>query len=792
MSLQPESNIHNDQKPSYGLKRTTSRGNLLSSSSLDLKSMGKQPDPVNSITDDSGNKSSLIAQTVQRDNFSGLRRSKSQLHMGNMSGKAAEYGSSTNLASLLTNSTKNAKEGEVKSGSSSSSLDTTNGIRCSSSNSSQDGDISQGGLGLRRTGSKMSLSEATNKTPTHPPSTSQPRPVIPRSESTGNLKDGDQLAGSKAVESITGKFSTHLQSPSPDASPNHKIHVNQPLAFKKSSTPSPSLSSPSSIFHYGGVHDDASAKPIVDDRVDYFTHNWKVSDIAGSWRYVVSRRQDMANSARLENASWRMWAKARNNLRTIDPAQVNWLKDYDVSWLYGPLYHESDTLTSSSSSNTAEQHSSGATGDVSSGSTGNASDSPASSSNPGLNRHPLYNPPVGSTASPRATIYEASKNSNYRPKSILKKKSLAQIMLAQAQELDQVTHTNRPPSAKLAATNYLRHHNYRHSPQGNTRKVVASILNRQYNVDDGDSHDISNDISTQGLTQNENQSGASPHLSRTSSSSSTGSFHSVSLQPTTKNWGLSQENPSRENHADPLAPPTSASSMKTSVFQELNPSDSLASSRANSWTSSRASSRANSQIGFLAPSRSSVTSFRDSLGERHVHFNDRVEQCIALDPEFVYHRDSTDRERAGAGRRSAPTFNLGKRSSESALNDSDDSDDDDDDDDDEDDDDDDDDDEASGGGLFLGLRRPSALDLRETTRTIAALPATTLNYRNADSEEEESESEGDEIDSAPFTPSRRPGFNAQYKPHPVQTYQIVDPEVHAVAFKAAKGENKEK
>lgn len=63
----------------------------------------------------------------------------------------------------------------------------------------------------------------------------------------------------------------------------------------------------------------------------------------------MSRRGQYANSERLENASWRTWMKARNNLRTISPESLNWLKDCDVTWLYGPLQQGpgSNPLTSS-------------------------------------------------------------------------------------------------------------------------------------------------------------------------------------------------------------------------------------------------------------------------------------------------------------------------------------------------------------------------------------------------------------------------------------------------------------
>jgi hypothetical protein len=47
---------------------------------------------------------------------------------------------------------------------------------------------------------------------------------------------------------------------------------------------------------------------------------------------------------RLENASWRTWAKQRGKLKTISPETLNWLKDSDVTWLYGPLHEHAEPV----------------------------------------------------------------------------------------------------------------------------------------------------------------------------------------------------------------------------------------------------------------------------------------------------------------------------------------------------------------------------------------------------------------------------------------------------------------
>ncbi|CAK7232790.1 protein phosphatase regulator [Sporothrix bragantina] len=85
------------------------------------------------------------------------------------------------------------------------------------------------------------------------------------------------------------------------------------------------------------AEDDTAVRAMPSRHVDYLSHNWKEEDIWESWKYIVSRRGDYSNSARLENASWRTWMKSKNKLKTVSPETLNWLKDCDVTWLYGPL-----------------------------------------------------------------------------------------------------------------------------------------------------------------------------------------------------------------------------------------------------------------------------------------------------------------------------------------------------------------------------------------------------------------------------------------------------------------------
>ncbi|KAG5915794.1 hypothetical protein E4U53_004417, partial [Claviceps sorghi] len=71
------------------------------------------------------------------------------------------------------------------------------------------------------------------------------------------------------------------------------------------------------------AEDDTAVSSRPSQQVDYLSHNWREEDIWSSWRYIVSKRGEYANSARLENASWRTWMKARSNLQTISPEELN-------------------------------------------------------------------------------------------------------------------------------------------------------------------------------------------------------------------------------------------------------------------------------------------------------------------------------------------------------------------------------------------------------------------------------------------------------------------------------------
>ncbi|KAK1600176.1 protein phosphatase type 1 complex subunit Hex2/Reg1 [Colletotrichum navitas] len=101
---------------------------------------------------------------------------------------------------------------------------------------------------------------------------------------------------------------------------------------------------PEFILDVEHAEDDTAVRVQPSRHVDYLSHNWKEEDIWSSWKFIVSRRSEYSNAARLENASWRTWMKSKNKLKTVSPETLNWLKDCDVTWLYGPLQTGPNTL----------------------------------------------------------------------------------------------------------------------------------------------------------------------------------------------------------------------------------------------------------------------------------------------------------------------------------------------------------------------------------------------------------------------------------------------------------------
>lgn len=96
--------------------------------------------------------------------------------------------------------------------------------------------------------------------------------------------------------------------------------------------------------------DDTAVRKEPSHHVDYLSYEWREEDIWSSWRHIVEHRSVYGERSRLENASWRTWAKSQFKLKTVSPETLNWLKDVDVTWLYGPLQPASNRFCSQQNS----------------------------------------------------------------------------------------------------------------------------------------------------------------------------------------------------------------------------------------------------------------------------------------------------------------------------------------------------------------------------------------------------------------------------------------------------------
>lgn len=109
--------------------------------------------------------------------------------------------------------------------------------------------------------------------------------------------------------------------------------------------------------------------------IDYFQFDFSELQLHSCWKLVHNSRVNQrliplsTDVARLENLSWRKWTKLKYGLAEVSPETVDWYKDCDVTWLYGPLgksqvarfakeplhkVERVDSLSSLSSSSTTE------------------------------------------------------------------------------------------------------------------------------------------------------------------------------------------------------------------------------------------------------------------------------------------------------------------------------------------------------------------------------------------------------------------------------------------------------
>jgi len=155
-------------------------------------------------------------------------------------------------------------------------------------------------------------------------------------------------SSSPGHESNTDDDAYHWNDPEIDLSMGHlsasrSIDSSVPLqSTREAETAESSISFPSYDTIPGTTHSgctscpqtklESNAKNIKDDsdvyyapsiHVDYFSHAWCVEDILASWRHLQSRERSSKNAARLENATWRAWAKVSSDLPIVSPQEID-------------------------------------------------------------------------------------------------------------------------------------------------------------------------------------------------------------------------------------------------------------------------------------------------------------------------------------------------------------------------------------------------------------------------------------------------------------------------------------
>ncbi|KHJ32332.1 putative protein phosphatase type 1 complex subunit hex2 reg1 [Erysiphe necator] len=177
-------------------------------------------------------------------------------------------------------------------------------------------------------------------------------PRLPESYSSQSLRDTTSCTSSCDLSDESVSFPSyhevyyqHSEQYSPPlSSPCEDSYIVSPSLPPTTNNTLTNVSRPQSPDVVERAEDDTAIKIPPSRHVDYLSHNWSEEDIWSSWKHVVSRRKSYSNAPRLENASWRSWVKAKYKLKTVSPETLNWLKDCDVTWLYGPLQTSTEPL----------------------------------------------------------------------------------------------------------------------------------------------------------------------------------------------------------------------------------------------------------------------------------------------------------------------------------------------------------------------------------------------------------------------------------------------------------------
>ena len=164
------------------------------------------------------------------------------------------------------------------------------------------------------------------------------------SKSEPSFDRTDSIADSASIHSLNStprssglSLQTDLTADDDIDFPNYEMHFSAPDKDADSASKStdddtevPEISTTTdttrsdSPIHTPTVADDTAIREEPSQHVDYLSHNWREEDIWASWRHIVSQRRVYGQKSRLENASWRTWAKSKYRLKTISPETLNW------------------------------------------------------------------------------------------------------------------------------------------------------------------------------------------------------------------------------------------------------------------------------------------------------------------------------------------------------------------------------------------------------------------------------------------------------------------------------------
>lgn len=95
----------------------------------------------------------------------------------------------------------------------------------------------------------------------------------------------------------------------------------------------------------------SSNKYQFDETIDYLSNEYEIPDTLLIKCYKSCNHYDMSlmipstASIRLQNIAWRRLNKNLNKSPEVNPQEINWYKDYDINWCYGPKYPNGDLIS---------------------------------------------------------------------------------------------------------------------------------------------------------------------------------------------------------------------------------------------------------------------------------------------------------------------------------------------------------------------------------------------------------------------------------------------------------------